>query len=215
MSNKISCDVAKDLIPLYIDGVLSADSIEVVKQHIEECKDCQQLLQDAGTNLDIGKASEDSAKLFKNVGKKFKKAYIKRFIIAVVIFLVVWFAATIYVIERCEPIWPKSSVEGLDANLEVVSINGDLYIHQTDLYAMGDVCIIDFEFEETGEFNFYLGEYGLHTLMPGTRGYNMNERYQHLCKSEGITKVNYCKPDGTVIFTVWQQGEEMTILKEQ
>lgn len=215
MSNKISCDMAKDLIPLYIDGVLSADSSEAVRKHIEECKVCKQLIKDVGTDIDLGGKSDNEAKLFDKVGKKFKKEYIKKFIIAVVVFLVVWVVGTIYVIEKCEPIWPKSSVEGLDANLEVVNINGDLYIHQTDLYAMGEVCIIDFEYEETGEFNFFLGEYGIHTLMPGQRGYNMNEQYQHLCKAEGITKVNYCKPDGTVIFTVWQQGEEMEILGEQ
>lgn len=132
-----------------------------------------------------------------------------------VVFLIVWVAGTWYVINRCEPIWPKSSVEGLEANLEVVDINGTLYIHQTDLYAMGEVCFTDFEYDETGEVNFFLGEYGLQTIMPGTRGYYMNEKYQCLCKAEGITKVNYCKPDGTIIFTIWQQGEEMTVLDEQ
>ena len=30
MSNKISCEIAKDLIPLYIDGVLSKESEEMV-----------------------------------------------------------------------------------------------------------------------------------------------------------------------------------------
>ncbi|MBE5934121.1 MAG: zf-HC2 domain-containing protein [Lachnospiraceae bacterium] len=215
MSNKITCDMAKDLIPLYIDGLLSKDSEKAVREHIEGCKDCQQLVENAGANIDLGKSSDDGVKLFDKVGKKFKKEYIKKFIIAVVVFLILWVGATIYIIEKCEPIWPKSSVEGLDANLDVVNINGDLYIHQTDLYAMGEVCIVDFDFDKTGEFNFYLGEYGLHTLMPGTRGYNMNEQYQRLCDAKGITKVNYCKPDGTVIFTVWQQGEEMEVLGEQ
>lgn len=215
MSNKISCEMAQDLIPLYIDGVLSEESKEAVKAHVEGCKDCQRLIENAGVDIDIQEANKDKIKLFDKVGKKFKKEYIKKFIIAILVFLIVWFAATWYVINRCEPIWPKSSVEGLDANLEVVNINGDLYIHQTDIYAFGDVCVVDFDYEETGEFNFYLGEYGLQTIMPGVRGYNMNEKYQHLCKAEGITKVNYCKPDGTIIFTIWQQGEEMTVLDEQ
>lgn len=215
MSNKISCEMAQDLIPLYIDGVLSEESKEAVKAHVEGCKDCQRLIENSGVDIHIQEANKDKIKLFDKVGKKFKKEYIKKFIIAILVFLIVWFAATWYVINRCQPIWPKSSVEGLDANLEVVDINGTLYIHQTDLYAMGEVCFTDFEYEETGEVNFFLGEYGLQTIMPGTRGYYMNEKYQRLCKAEGITKVNYCKPDGTIIFTIWQQGEEMTVLDEQ
>ena len=215
MSNKISCEMAQDLIPLYIDGVLSEESTEAVKAHVEGCKDCQRLIENAGVDIHIQEANKDKIKLFDKVGKKFKKEYIKKFIIAILVFLIVWFAATWYVINRCQPIWPKSSVEGLDANLEVVDINGTLYIHQTDLYAMGEVCFTDFEYEETGEVNFFLGEYGLQTIMPGIRGYYMNEKYQRLCKAEGITKVNYCKPDGTIIFTIWEQGEEMTVLDEQ
>lgn len=215
MSNKISCEIAKDLIPLYIDGVLSKESEEMVRQHIEGCKDCQKLIDDAGVTIDIGEVDGEGFKLFKKVGKNFRKEYLKKFIIAVAVFLVLWFGATWYIINRCEPIWPKSSVEGLDANLEVVNINGDLFIHQTDIYAMGEVCLTDFDYEETGVLNFYLGEYGLQTIMPGVRGYSMNEKYQHLCDADGVVKVNYCKPDGTVIFTVWQQGEEMSVFSEQ
>lgn len=34
---KISCDVIKDLLPLYIDDILSNDSKNLVDEHIEEC----------------------------------------------------------------------------------------------------------------------------------------------------------------------------------
>ena len=212
MSNKISCDMAKDLIPLYIDGVLSKDSEEVVKEHIEGCKDCQKLIENAEVNVDIGEVNSEGAKLFDKVGKKFKKEYIKRFIIAIVVFLIVWVGATWYVVEHYSPIWPKSSVEGLETNLEVVMIDGDYYVHQMDIYAMGEVCVVNYNPEESGEYNFFLGEQGIQTLMPGVRSYNMSERYQFLCHGDQVDKINYCKPDGTVIFTMWQQGDKVKVL---
>ncbi|MBQ1413656.1 MAG: zf-HC2 domain-containing protein, partial [Clostridia bacterium] len=32
--------VAGDLIPLYVDEVLSADSVALVEEHLAECGDC-------------------------------------------------------------------------------------------------------------------------------------------------------------------------------
>lgn len=39
---KYSCDVVRDLMPLYHDEVVSADSMKVVEEHMEECEECQQ-----------------------------------------------------------------------------------------------------------------------------------------------------------------------------
>lgn len=39
---KYSCDVVRDLMPLYHDEVVSADSTKVVEEHMEECEACQQ-----------------------------------------------------------------------------------------------------------------------------------------------------------------------------
>lgn len=38
--SKINCNVAGDLIPLYVDDVLSTDSKELVEEHLAECGDC-------------------------------------------------------------------------------------------------------------------------------------------------------------------------------
>ena len=38
---KISCSIAKDLMPLYMDGVLSAETTEVMKAHLESCGNCR------------------------------------------------------------------------------------------------------------------------------------------------------------------------------
>lgn len=38
---KISCDMARDLIPLYNDGALSRDSREAVATHLASCEACR------------------------------------------------------------------------------------------------------------------------------------------------------------------------------
>lgn len=42
MNENYSCDIIKDLLPGYIDGVLSETGKNAVKEHLEECETCNQ-----------------------------------------------------------------------------------------------------------------------------------------------------------------------------
>ena len=42
---RITCDVIQDLMPSYVDGILSEDSQALVKEHIEACKECRKMLE--------------------------------------------------------------------------------------------------------------------------------------------------------------------------
>lgn len=42
---KITCDVIQDLMPSYVDGILSEDSRELVEEHLKSCKECQKMLE--------------------------------------------------------------------------------------------------------------------------------------------------------------------------
>ena len=39
---KITCDIVKDLIPLYVDNVLSGDSKKLVEEHLQSCEECRE-----------------------------------------------------------------------------------------------------------------------------------------------------------------------------
>ena len=41
---KLSCEVIRDLLPLYHDGVCSEESREIVEEHVETCADCKAVL---------------------------------------------------------------------------------------------------------------------------------------------------------------------------
>ncbi len=42
---KIPCDIIKDLLPLYNDGVCSKESINAVEEHLSDCPDCTKELE--------------------------------------------------------------------------------------------------------------------------------------------------------------------------
>ena len=65
---KISCKTIEDLLPLYIDGVCSDETKELVESHIENCEDCQHKLELMKTNIpkvSIKENIEDSKMLNK------------------------------------------------------------------------------------------------------------------------------------------------------
>ena len=38
---KVNCSIIKDLLPLYADGVLSQETAQAVKDHLETCESCR------------------------------------------------------------------------------------------------------------------------------------------------------------------------------
>lgn len=42
---KISCNIVKDLLPLYVDGILSEETMQTVAVHLETCENCQKEYQ--------------------------------------------------------------------------------------------------------------------------------------------------------------------------
>lgn len=40
------CDLIRDLLPLYVDGDASQESVQAVEEHVAQCLDCRQALED-------------------------------------------------------------------------------------------------------------------------------------------------------------------------
>ncbi len=63
---KVTCDIVKDLLPLYVDEVLSEDSRKLVDEHLESCSECKnyynQLKDD---DISVEKATDDKATIKK------------------------------------------------------------------------------------------------------------------------------------------------------
>ena len=49
--SKISCNVIQDIMPLYVDEIVSEDTKKLVEEHLKECEDCRKEMEkNAGKN---------------------------------------------------------------------------------------------------------------------------------------------------------------------
>ncbi|MGN0153314.1 MAG: anti-sigma factor family protein [Lachnospiraceae bacterium] len=54
----LSCDIVKDLLPVYCDGQASSDSVEAVEEHLKQCPDCKKMYEEMSGNLELEQAEE-------------------------------------------------------------------------------------------------------------------------------------------------------------
>ena len=50
---KVTCNVIKDVLPLYIENMLSIDSCTMVEEHIEQCQECKNYLNEMRTSNEM------------------------------------------------------------------------------------------------------------------------------------------------------------------
>jgi len=76
---KPSCEIIKDLFPLYLDMVCSNDSKVAVELHIAECENCKAELQVMQASLPLGAMAQNlkEAEAVKNLSKRWKKGMYK------------------------------------------------------------------------------------------------------------------------------------------
>ena len=72
---KITCEIIRDLLPLYHDGVLSDDSKALVKEHISYCEKCKAELREMdGELLGNNPARHlNEAEAVKNLSRRWRK----------------------------------------------------------------------------------------------------------------------------------------------
>lgn len=46
---KVTCNVIKDILPLYMENMLSDDSCKIVEEHLEQCQECKLYLEEMRT----------------------------------------------------------------------------------------------------------------------------------------------------------------------
>lgn len=71
--NLITCAVVKDLMPSYVDGICSEDSKKLVTKHVQNCRQCQQMLDMLkNTMLTAEKTGTEQVNYMKKVKQRYK-----------------------------------------------------------------------------------------------------------------------------------------------
>lgn len=57
MNNKYPCDIILDLLPAYMEGIVSKETTEVFKEHLSHCDRCKEIYEqmNCDISLQIGK----------------------------------------------------------------------------------------------------------------------------------------------------------------
>lgn len=121
---KWSCDIIRDLIPLYIDGVCSEESKKIIEEHLEECEECRAYLSSMNEENKIIEhlhEEKESQKIssFKAVKKRINRKQIISGIIAILI-VILLSITTIAVLKNIH-----RTVEYKD-NISVSMVDGSL-----------------------------------------------------------------------------------------
>lgn len=75
MERELACEIVKDLLPLYVDGMVSDVSKESIETHLEHCADCKETYRNMAFHLEM-EAPQSEVSDVKRFLKKTKKMYL-------------------------------------------------------------------------------------------------------------------------------------------
>lgn len=195
---KIKCDVINDLLPLYVDDVLSDASRELVDEHIKECGSCRKTLENMSGKVSIPVSPElrkDDTKPIKGLKKIVTKWKGLTVLIAVLAVLAVLFLGFLYINAKQVDI----PYDGSNFTFElrensyylVYHGRGSFLITSCSTTSSPDINECSIEFKQT-LFEKYIWPL-----------YHDKECALYLCEKDTITKLTTF--DGRVI---WEANEE-------
>ena len=71
---KLSCKVIEDMLPMYYDGVCSAESATLVEEHIRECSQCSRVLSDLHSEMELPKKPVNDLMPLEGIQRQWKKS---------------------------------------------------------------------------------------------------------------------------------------------
>ena len=197
---EMNCNVANDLIPLYMDDVLSEDGKKLLEEHMEQCSECQNMVEKLKENLTV--VEDKDINPFKKLQKKI---FLRILLVVLVMFGL--YAAYLYCDLTVLPVFYAG--EDLMKDLQVVEMEEGLFLRRENLASRGDVIIVDDN--ANGEIKLYLGENIFGRFRMGWREpltYTQIAPAEPLFGDKPFTKVTYCDEEGNVRYVLWEKGVE-------
>lgn len=134
--SKIPCDVIKDLLPLYEDGVCSEKSREMIEEHLAECPECTKLyeaMQEKLSEITISgdnREEQDNLNFIKGVKRDYTFRQVVTVGITLIIALLVMAMPDIlssYNVELTQIIDKRVPVDDVQVENVYEMKNGDIY----------------------------------------------------------------------------------------
>ncbi|MCM3626684.1 zf-HC2 domain-containing protein [Paenibacillus glycanilyticus] len=119
----IKCHIVQDLLPSYIDGLLSAETEHDLQQHLQECEACRELLAKLSTSIDNANLHVNKKEI--DFLKKVRKKATKKVVTGLTVLLLV-FALFTYLMAIGSPISKKDLIYNTSVEGDLWQINMEL-----------------------------------------------------------------------------------------
>lgn len=189
---EIKCTIIQDVLPLYVDEVVSQDTKEMVDEHLQHCEKCQIEYDSMKKELYI--PVENKISLFKDISKKWRKKKVIISITSVLLTAIILLGVFSYVFYY-KTVIPYSKdlfkIERQNDNQLVFHYFGESYAGVNETHPMS--LEIDGE-ERNVSFIFYtktVAKSPSRNLFNNEKGLNEQEYTFNLIESEKIDAVYY------------------------
>lgn len=99
--SKLTCPIVRDLLPLYIDQVVSPETAQAVEDHLGDCPDCRREYESLTADLPVPlPEGTDTSRQFGDMMKKTKRRETLRAVLSVVL-VAATLVGTFFVIFQC------------------------------------------------------------------------------------------------------------------
>ena len=91
---EIKCTIIQDILPLYVDEVVSQDTKEMVDEHLQQCEKCQKEYDTMKKELYI--PAENKVSIIKKINKKWRKKKVMISIASILVTAIILLGAFSY-----------------------------------------------------------------------------------------------------------------------
>jgi Putative zinc-finger len=212
---KISCEIVKDMLPLYYDNVCSRDSKKMVEEHLNECDECKSELVRIEEDIKVPKEEIEKNKsegnVIKNIASFWKRSRAKSFVKGIVISTLLFTLIFLGYIGLFQ--WDITDVPTDVVKIKDVSELSDgkivYHIELTDGY---QVNTIKYDMDDEG--NFYLSPLRPVIKKQAEPPYSMVKGYeffnieaQEINRDAEINALYYGTPKNNIL--IWEKGMDL------
>ena len=76
-NDQITCDVIRDLLPLYCDQQASEESISIIEAHLEECADCKEICEKMSAEISAPQCQKEDQAVIDSMKRMRRRARLK------------------------------------------------------------------------------------------------------------------------------------------
>ncbi|MGO5010894.1 zf-HC2 domain-containing protein [Niallia sp. Sow4_A1] len=219
--SKLSCEIIKDILPLYYDGVCSEDSKRMVEEHLLDCDSCKMELEKLKNEIhilerDIIENRKDS-NVLKNISTSWKRLRLKSFIKGGIISALLIGVIILGYVGLFE--WEIISVDTDIVKIREKSEMGDgkivYYAEIDDKYSLNTL-----KYDMDNEGNFYMTPLRPIIKREAQPPYGLEKGYDYIdikvqeeFRGKEIKKIYYGTPEDKIL--IWEKGMELPKTSEE